>query len=157
MSAAISPILRPSASEPFDLFAAAVFDAVERGDVVVVDCSDLDVVSISTIRMLEAASRCISVVLTNASPVVCLLATAFDVAVQPRAHVVLEVPSAGRAPTSDVALLDELRDLVLARERLHDQTELRPASSPRTDRVLRRVATRIDAIVAALGVGSPDN
>jgi hypothetical protein len=157
MLAAVSPIIRPSASEPLDLFAAAVYDALERGDLVVVDCSDLDLVSVSAIRMLEAASRLTTVVLTNASPVVCLLATAFDVDVQPRAHIVLQPPSTERAPSSELELLDELRDLVVARERLHRQIAMSQDATAHDDRVLRRISTRIDAIVAALRIRSRDD
>ena len=149
-------VLRPTGSEGLDVFAAEVNGAAERTHLVVIDCSELDALSVPAIRILESLSRRATVELTNASPFVCLLATTFGLSVEPRReHATLNTVASDVSTTSDEDLLRELRDRAVARHRVNTRIELDRRATPRDLRELGRIATRIDTIVAALRLRRP--
>jgi hypothetical protein len=156
MLTVVPSVLRPNGSEDLDVFATEVNGAAERSHLVVIDCSELDALSVPAIRILEALSRRATVELTNASPIVCLLATTFGLSVAGRrAQAALDAVASDVSTTGDDDLLDELRDLAAARHRANDRIELSRHATPRDLRELRRIATRIDTIVAALRLRRP--
>ena len=83
MLALVAPALRPPASQNLDEFASTLDALARRDRMIVIDCSELRSLSIAAARMLERVSRRTTVRLTNAAPAVCLLATVFDVTVEP--------------------------------------------------------------------------
>ena len=155
MLTVVPPVLRPTGCEPLDAFTAEVNDVAERTRLVIIDCSDFDTLTISAIRMLEAVSRRATVELTNASPILCLLATVFGLSVHARGEQAnLDTVASDATIDSDDDLLDELRHLASERNRVNERIELRSAT-PGDLRYLRRIAARIDAIVAALRLRRP--
>jgi hypothetical protein len=147
----VSPVIRPNGSEGLDAFAADVNITAERTHLVVIDCSELDALSVPAIRILESLSRRATVELINASPIVCLLATTFGLAVEPRHQGAdLGAVESDLSSTGDEDLLDELRDLAAARHRVNERIELCQGATPRELRQLHRIAKRVDTVVAAL-------
>jgi hypothetical protein len=105
MLAAVPSVLRPTGRESLDDFAAVVHEVAEHAHLVIIDCSDFDTLCISAIRMLETLSRHATVELTNASPILCLLATVFGLSVHARGEPAVLDGVAGDASRTT----DELR------------------------------------------------
>jgi anti-anti-sigma regulatory factor len=94
----IVPVFRPPSKidgSNVDEFAATVHEFVERYRCVVLNCSGVDWISGSGMRVLEAASRAAPITLVNPSPSVHLMAATFADDVLCR----FERPSTGRMKT----------------------------------------------------------
>jgi hypothetical protein len=82
MLALVPPVISPDASVTLEEFTATVDEFAQHNAAIIIDCVDLRSLSVAAVRMLERASARTNIRLTNASPIVCLLAATYGLAAQ---------------------------------------------------------------------------